>query len=29
MVREKAGVREGWGRAKAVKAGYFKQSRNE
>lgn len=27
MVREK--VRAGWGRAKLVKAGYFRQSRNE
>ena len=29
MVREKAGVRKGWGRVKIVKAGYFRQSRNE
>lgn len=29
MAREKAGVKEGWGRAKMAKAGYFRQSRNE
>lgn len=29
MVRKKVGVREGWRRADMVKAGYFRQSRNE
>ena len=28
-VREKAGLTEGWGRAKMVKAGYFRQSSSE
>lgn len=29
MVRQKAGVREGWERAEMVKAGCFRQSRSE
>lgn len=29
MVREKAGAREGWRRAKMLKAGCLRQSRNE